>query len=475
MIILLPRKAGRIIFQSLLVFVFGVLLMSCKKDSFITSAAARISTSVDTLKYDTVFTSIGSITKSFKISNLNSQKLRLSKLQLMGGATSSFKININGIAADEMAGIEIEAGDSLYVFVEAHINPNTTDLPFIVKDSILIAYNGNEKFVQLEAFGQNANFLRNRIITSNTRWTNRLPYVILGSLLVAPSATLTIDPGCKIYVHADAPLIVDGSLIVNGTPTGPVTFNGDRLDAGYRDLPAGWPGIYFRASSKDNVLSHAIIKNAYQAIAVEQPATNASPKLMLAKCIIDNAYDAGILGVNTSIQAENCLITNCVNNVKLLYGGNYIMDHCTLASYPAFVDHKDPVLTVSNYFSQNGAAISADLKASFRNCIFWGEGNMVENEVKVDKQGVGLFEVIFDHCLFKAAVEPVNAVFKSSVKNQEPLFDSIDVAARYFDFRITKSPASPVINRGIYTGLTLDLDGKNRNVGLPDLGCYEKQ
>ncbi len=197
MIILLPGKPGRIIFLSLLVFVFGVLVMSCKKDSFITSAAAQISTSVDTLKYDTVFTSIGSITKSFKISNLNSQKLRLSKLQLMGGATSSFKININGTAADEMAGIEIEAGDSLYVFVEAHINPNTTDLPFIVRDSILIAYNGNEKFVQLEAFGQNANFLRNRIITGNTRWTNRLPYVILGSLLVAPSATLTIDPDCK--------------------------------------------------------------------------------------------------------------------------------------------------------------------------------------------------------------------------------------------------------------------------------------
>jgi hypothetical protein len=449
--------------------------MSCKKDSFITSTAARISTSVDTLKYDTVFTSIGSVTKSFKISNLNSQKLRLSKLQLMGGATSSFNININGSAVSEMAGIEIEAGDSLYVFVEAHINPNTANLPFIVKDSILVEYNGNKKFIQLEAFGQNANFLRNKIIAGNTRWTNSLPYVILGSLHVAPSATLTIDPGCKIYVHADAPLIVDGTCIVNGTETLPVTFNGDRLDAGYRDLPASWPGIYFRASSKDNILRHAIVKNAYQAIVVEQPAGNSRPKLLLQQCIIDNAYDTGLFGVNTSIQAENSLITNCVNNVQLVYGGNYTMDHCTIASYPVFFDHKTPVLTVSNSFALNGTALTADLDASFRNCIFWGEGNLVENEVKVERQGAGAFNVVFDHCLFKVVVEPPNAVIKQSVKNLEPLFDSIDVANRYFDFRATQNQASPVIDKGAYTGLALDLDGNNRNVGVPDLGCYEKQ
>ena len=58
--------------------VLCLLIYSCKKDSFITSSDARLSTSVDSLKYDTVFTSIGSITKSFKINNLNNQKLLLS-------------------------------------------------------------------------------------------------------------------------------------------------------------------------------------------------------------------------------------------------------------------------------------------------------------------------------------------------------------------------------------------------------------
>src|SRR3954449_13342222 len=87
--------------------VLCLLIYSCKKDSFITSSDARLSTSVDSLKYDTVFTSIGSITQSFKINNLNNQKLLLSEVKLMGGATSAFEINVNGIAATSVKDIEV--------------------------------------------------------------------------------------------------------------------------------------------------------------------------------------------------------------------------------------------------------------------------------------------------------------------------------------------------------------------------------
>ena len=200
----------------LLLISFCFLIGSCKKDSFITAGDARIQTSVDSLKYDTVFRSVGSITQSFKISNLNNQKLLLSKVKLMGGTTSPFKININGYAAQEVSDIEIAADDSIYVFVTVNINPNAANLPFIVRDSIQILFNGNTRFVQLEAFGQNANFLRNKIIKGNITWSNNLPYVILGSLLVDTTASLTIEPGCKIYSHANAPFVIDGTLITNG-------------------------------------------------------------------------------------------------------------------------------------------------------------------------------------------------------------------------------------------------------------------
>ena len=90
-----------------------------------------------------------------------------------------------------------------------------------------------------------------------------------------------------------------------------VYFRGDRLDAPYKDYPASWPGIFFRSSSHDNEFNYAVIKNAYQALGVQDPSPNANPKLTLNECIIDNAYDAGIITVNSSVTARNCLISNC--------------------------------------------------------------------------------------------------------------------------------------------------------------------
>ena len=271
-----------------LFFAFCFTLSSCKKDSFITTSDARLRLTTDALKDDTVFTTTGSITKSFKIINENDQKLRLSKVKLMGGAASSYKMNVNGSAATEVNDIEIAANDSIYVFVSVTINPNAANLPFIVSDSILISYNSNNRFVQLQSYGQNANFLSNTIITGNVSWTNTLPYVILGGIRVDTTATLTIPQGCKIYAHADAPIIVDGTLITNGTKNNEVVFAGDRLDNDYKDLPASWPGIYFRGNSKNNVLSFTIIKNAYQAVVAQSPSVNANTKIILHQCIIDN-------------------------------------------------------------------------------------------------------------------------------------------------------------------------------------------
>ena len=80
------RFKGRAGFGFCLLLIAYCLLIttSCKKDSFITSEFARVTITTDSLKYDTVFATTGSVTKSFKIINENNQKLRLSKIQLMG-------------------------------------------------------------------------------------------------------------------------------------------------------------------------------------------------------------------------------------------------------------------------------------------------------------------------------------------------------------------------------------------------------
>lgn len=456
-------------------FLLALAFFSCKKDSFITSGDARVNISTDSLRFDTVFTSVGSVTQSFKIRNDNEQQLRLSSVKLMGGSASPFKININGIAANELSNIEIAAEDSIYIFVSVTVNPTAANLPFILSDSISIQYNGNQRWVQLEAYGQNAVFMNGQDITVNTTFTNAKPYVILDYLRVAPGVTLTVLPGARIYSHANAPIIIDGTINATGMPGNKIIFTGDRLDAPYRDFPAGWPGIIFRSSSINNVFQFAEIKNAYQAMVVDQPSVNANPKLTLQQCMIDNAYDAGILSINSSVTASNVLISNCANNIAIQGGGVYNFTHCTVASFSNnYLLHRTPVLAVANYTVQNGVPVVNNLQAAFTNCIFWGDDGFVDNEIVVNKEGAAPFAVNISNSLYRSAMDPANATLTDVLKNQDPLFDSIDVTNRYYDFRHTKSPA-PGLETGTATPITKDLDNNNRPVGLPDMGCYEKQ
>lgn len=456
----------------LLTIALIILLFSCRKDSFITSPDARVTISADTLKYDTVFVTAGSTYRTFKIINENNQKLRLSSLQLKGGSASAFKMNVDGIAGSQFNNVEINANDSLYVFVQVNVNPNAANLPFVIRDSIEVSYNGKNRLVQLEAWGQNANFLRNKVVSANETWNNNLPYVILGSLTINANQILTINKGCRIYVHANAPIIVNGSLQVNGLKdtADRVYFQGNRLDEPYKDFPAGWPGIFFQPGSKDNVLNYAVIKNAFQAIGITDPSPNANPKLILNECVIDNNYDAGIIAINSSINARNCLISNCGKNLYLVKGGDYQFTHCTVVTIAnRYLDHKDPVLTLTNFANNN----TANLNAVFRNCIFWGQNGLVDDEVVVLKTGSTLFNVNFDYNLWKVQNTPSGITSNQIINNQTPQFDSINTSKNYYDFRLKST--SPAVNKGINTAITTDLDGRNRSVGVPDLGCFEKQ
>ncbi|MBU3713968.1 MAG: hypothetical protein FGM46_03375 [Ferruginibacter sp.] len=452
------------------------MLSSCKKEDFITDPSARVYLSIDTLRFDTVFTSTGSITQSFKIRNPNERNILISSVKLKGGNNSPYRLIINGVPGNESANINLAGEDSLYVFVSVSINPNNNNTPFIVKDSIEILCNGNKQYLQLEAYGQNAHFLRNKTITENTVWKNDLPYVIIGNFFVEKDVTLTIEAGCKIYLHANAPFIVDGTLIANGVKNNEIVFSGDRLDEYYRDLPASWPGMYFRSKSADNVLRFTMIKNAYQAVAVQYPSENSNPKLSIHQCIIDNAFENGILSINSSIEADNSLISNCGNNISLQYGGNYTFTNCTVASYSNnFILHKTPVLQANNYLQQNGSVQLSDLNATFTNCIFWGDGGIIEDEVQFDKQGNTQYNVSLTHCLIKSKNISDNILLNNTINNTDPRFDNIDISKKEFDFRITKNVDAPGTDYGVQTSFLHDLDDKPRKQGAgTDVGCYEK-
>jgi hypothetical protein len=449
-------------------------VMSCRKNGFITSPDARVSVSSDTLQFDTVFTTTGSATRFFRIYNDNEEKLRLTSVLLGGGQSSYFKINVDGSPGVTVSDIEIEPNDSIYVFVTVKIDPSAANLPFIVRDSIGIAFNGVQRWVQLEAWGQNANFFRSVALQGTHTWNNTKPYVILGGLQVDTNATLIIQEGTKVFVHADAPIVVDGTLIVNGDKydSTRVSFTGDRLDDPYNSFPASWPGIFFRTVSRNNIIRFAKIRNAYQGIVAENPSTNANPKVRIENSHIDNCYDAGIGAVRSDVTVTNTVISNCGKNVVLIYGGNYSFTHCTVAAYStSFLSHTEPVLVVTDFLKQENTTLTGPLNASFVNSIFWGDNSIVEDEVVTGKQGGGPFNVSFENCLWKVKTDPPGVTASEMINNQDPLFENIDFQKRIFNFRLSES--SPAVDKGRSTTVITDFDNAPRS-GIPDIGAFER-
>ena len=136
--------------------------------------------------------------------------------------------------------------------------------------------------------------------------------------------------------------------------------------------------------------------------------------------------------------------------------------------------HKEPVVILTNFIKVNNVPSPADLNAVFRNCIIWGDGGTVEDEVVTVKDNGAAFNVLFQNNLWKVVTPPANVITVNIINNQDPQFQTIDFSEKYYDFRL--KPSSPAKDTGTSTSVILDLDAKPRTAGpKPDLGSFEKQ
>jgi hypothetical protein len=462
--------------RTLLFWILAAFLVnSCQKQS-IQNGNAFLFSSTDSVYFDTVFTSVGAVTQQIKLINPNNRNIAVSSVTLAGGPNSPFVINIDGSPGPAVSNLNIQANDSLYIFVSVYIKPGAAPSAFLLQDSILIEYNGQDKVIKLSAWGQNAHFLNNPVITSNTSWPDDLPYVLYGGLRIDSNVTLTIEAGTHIYMHADAPINVDGSLVVSGDSgaSRQVFFTGDRLDLPYANYPGSWPGIVFSQSSRDNQLNYAVIQNGNHTIEVDGLSSDMNPKLSLNQCIINNSLQEGILGVEASIKAVNCLISNCGQNLVLGSGGVYQFEFCTVVSYSNdLISHQQPVLTLSNTATSGIPVFTNDLSADFVDCIFWGSQG-VADEAQVTKQGTTVFNVVFDHSILKEINYPSNIDSSFLWLNTNPQFvDTAGLPGQVYNFQL--QAGSPAISVGIGLGILIDLNGNPRPSLQPDLGSYERQ
>lgn len=458
---------------------FGSIILaqfsSCKKDNFLTEGG-RIAFSTDTLYFDTVFTTLGSVTHEFKIFNRNDRPIKISNIRIEQGEQSFFRLNVDGIATKNISEVEIAANDSIYVFAAVTVDPNNDLNPFVIDDKVLINYNGTESQVALQAYGQNAHFIRDSVLQTQT-WINDLPYVIINNALVDTLQTLTIDKGCRIYNRANSKLFVAGKLLCNGTKEDSIIFQGDRLDRSYfgQDFPGEWNGLHFLSESAESKLEHVIIKNggASDASVYVQPPNNALPAnsymLEMNKCRVENSLGFGVLAFNTVINMNNCLVQNCgQQNFAGVQGGRYRLNFCTFATYGGNgISHiNQPVMILLNYFQRSQTEFDyGDLDVELKNCIVYGS---LETELSLGNRGTGQYVANFENCIIRRKDPLSNLVGASNIiYNQDPQFTN------RLEWDYTVSDNSPAKGAGQSIGnISDDLNDQPRGAA-PSIGCYE--
>ena len=462
-------------------FFFIILAMafsSCKKIEV--DENARLDFSVTQISFDTVFTTVGSVTKRFTVINNNKFPVSVN-VRLGGGKSSCFSINVDGETGPEVNDVEIAANDSMFVHVKVNVNPGDQNTPFLITDSVIFTTGKIVQDVDLLAFGQDANFivadkwlgssLKYKVVAAEhetVTWTNEKPYVVYGWAVVDSLGKLIIEPGTKIYFHSGSGLWVyrDGNLVVDGTADEPVLFRGDRTQAWYDTDYSQWDRILINEGGSENRINYAVISNSYigiQLVPWVEPTYNNNK---ITNTVIKNTAGSGVLARASKMEMINCVI--CNNGVcgLQLETGLYDVKHSTVANYFSQSVRKNPAVFLANSYIEQGSGTTfiGDLYTRFANCIIYGSLTDELTMKKYSDESL-MFDHRFENCIIKGTSN--SEYFIDCKRNTDPVF----VNKSSLDFNI--KAVSPAIDAGKPgLGITTDIAGNQRDAA-PDIGAYE--
>ena len=456
-----------------------LLFWSCIDDwNFSADSRYTLSFSADTVRFDTVFTGVTSASDGFMIYNPNDAGLKFDAL-MGGGAGSPFRMNMDGEGGTVITDLEIAAGDSLFCFVSVNIPSTDNAELFDAFDSIrFVLESGVVQHVRVSAHGQNAVRLHGKRIERDTIFTSRLPYIIFDSLYVAEGATLTLEPGTKLFFHKDALLDVAGRLVAEGTLDSMILMRGDRLDDMLTDvrydlLAGQWNGIRLRSTSYFNTLAWCDIHGGNWGIRADSAGADQT-KLSIKSSVIHNVNGNGIEATGCRIEVGNSQITNAGGSCVAIAGGMSEFTFCTIAGFSLWSVGAQAVLLSDNC---DGSPVPF-VGATFSNCIITG---------RHETEFVTLFaDSVIDSAPYSisnsllmvkdtADIRYVNVIFENRNSKVYGAYNFVDQTMRGYSSVFALDSLSPA--RGIAdnrsTAWPIDLAGIPRPPSGADAGCWQ--
>lgn len=372
--------------KKILIFIITIVAFSsCIEDSFDTSPSAQPQFDVEELDMGVQFTDNPSPTAKLMIYNRNSKIINLQTVKMRSG--QYFRINVDGQAGKFFNDVEIRPNDSIYVFVECTLPPTPTAEPLWITDDLEVTTNGVLKTLPIKALAQNVERHYGRVVDADLMLTAEVPHVVFDTLRVKAGATLTLSAGVNLLFHDKAALIVEGSLVSQGSAEQPVIMRGDRTgnvvaDISYDVMSNQWEGVRFAKGSKANKLSYTEVLNTCQGVRLDS--------LVEISMVNTRLYNSGATQLSVAgdanVTALGCEISNAASALLLLEGGNYVFNRCTIANWYLF---EWPDMAIVEFVTPE------QTHATFSNSIIYGRDKSVG-----DYGDVEAVDIWFKRCLF---------------------------------------------------------------------------
>ena len=410
-----------------------MMTTACIEDDFTTSSSDVLEFSCDTLAFDTVFTELGTPTKRFTVYNRHKKMINISSVKFEGTNGGRFYLNVDGMTGEEFHNVEIRGEDSIFVFVEAYIDPTNKNNPIEIKDNVQFVTNGVTQCVLVTAWGQDVVRKYGEVIESDTRFTAEKPYVIFDSLVVNEGATLSIDPGVTLCFHDNAYIDVRGTLNAIGTQKAPITLRGDRTDNVVGDIDfdimsGQWGGVYISPESFDNEMQYVLMRGSAYGVYADSCGVLDRRKLHLYNSVLHNATNSVITSFYSWIDAEGTEFSDAGGNVAALVGGKIRFVNCTLANYYLFSAIRGAILGLGYVLPEDEVKDVPLMDAKFDNCVIYG----ISNDINIGD--LTNSNVYLRNCLLKSAGEDDDN-FINCVWDADPLFYTVR-EDYIFDYRL---------------------------------------